>query len=709
MEPSISEIVRELHGDLARKYRIHKEAIERVWRSLDGPKRAKCLKDGAADGAVLQHSQDKSLGVACKLVPELNLRDIAEPGSDFALRHLKHRATEPLSQQYRLGVDGGLGDHAFIAKMMSERGLEFAHSFKDCYTLFLDEETYGNSIEMTSRREEVLTRLAPAMRAQLVVPQSMGELILQRQMCLLQCFNLLIQDILQEGSGADKQKIVPKKRATAQSKAQSRLTFAASQPKLTLVDVSNSAREQQAALQDFLDLIWTEPLVLSQSVAVWFLSQPEHVADERGRIIPAHTDKFISPALYEVVQNATRCVFIWDYINRLLQHLQSPDMDKAYRSIVLQELANACIFEFTRVQSVFKRYLQMGSGAKWFKRISNAKDNSGQPRVTIKGNINDLLRTDAQLHYALRLCQPETTPSKAVDWLKKLSDLHRTHPLEREKLLENEIDSLADLAVIVSFIEDLSTATSIPSLSRKHGQTFATELQAVDGRIAQLKPGIDLHDYAVPIDILLQDGMAERALTALDKYACDGLGTTMRSQYQHMIVTCMNLLSERHRKIKAQEAESRAERPLGFQQTTEQSSPLPQPQGPKEKTRGANAATDSGAAPASTMDMKGAPASPEIHVHPATAKVFGTIFSKSRARGSVDWSAFEIAMAALGFSVMPKYGSVYTFSPPSKMGATRSLIIHRPHGSAIEGHRLLYLARRLRRVYGWSGETFQEA
>jgi hypothetical protein len=72
----------------------------------------------------------------------------------------------------------------------------------------------------------------------------------------------------------------------------------------------------------------------------------------------------------------------------------------------------------------------------------------------------------------LRLCHPETNASKAIDWMKKLSDLHRAHPLEREKIVEREADSLCDLAVIIGFTLDFSEAVSMPSFSRKNKQYY---------------------------------------------------------------------------------------------------------------------------------------------------------------------------------------------------------------------------------------------
>ncbi|KAJ2978078.1 hypothetical protein NUW58_g7610 [Xylaria curta] len=98
-----------------------------------------------------------------------------------------------------------------------------------------------------------------------------------------------------------------------------------------------------------------------------------------------------------------------------------------------------------------------------------------------------------------------------------------------------------------------------------------------------------------------------------------------------------------------------------------------------------------------------------IRVKPATAEVFSTLFDKAEARGSVPWVNFEAALAELGFSVIPKFGSVFTFFPPDDMSIQKPITLHRPHKSRIEGHLLLIFARRLNRLYGWKQETFQIA
>lgn len=88
----------------------------------------------------------------------------------------------------------------------------------------------------------------------------------------------------------------------------------------------------------------------------------------------------------------------------------------------------------------------------------------------------------------------------------------------------------------------------------------------------------------------------------------------------------------------------------------------------KEKTRPSHSSVYEIAPPAEPAAEEEAeePAAPlpTIKVSPSTAQVFWTLFAKSESRGTVSWAAFLGAMADLGFSVMPKYGSVYTFLPP---------------------------------------------
>jgi hypothetical protein len=98
--------------------------------------------------------------------------------------------------------------------------------------------------------------------------------------------------------------------------------------------------------------------------------------------------------------------------------------------------------------------------------------------------------------------------------------------------------------------------------------------------------------------------------------------------------------------------------------------------------------------------------SPVFKVKPETFKVFSALFARSQSRGSISWTAFEAAMADLDFSITPKWGSVFTFYPPQDFSVQQSLTLHRPHNSHIEGFRLLFIAKRLKRTFGWVEKSF---
>ncbi|KAG6007995.1 hypothetical protein E4U21_005229 [Claviceps maximensis] len=729
-----SALVRELHGDLSRTYKAHSHEIERIWRSLDKSQRSECLKAGAVNGAVLRHSADGSLGHVCMIAPEMNLEDVTKPDSDFLLRHLKHRATTSLPQQYLVGVGGKKGDLEFICKMMERTGLCPAKEYSRCYTYFFRKEGYGDSIRVApEKEEEVLARLESSLQCQLIVPQSLGEVIIARQSVILQILNILIENILKAGRDNDKgQKNAAEKTANPASQALSRLfTSGSEQPKLTTSDMIANAHEQHLSLEDEIDLMLTEPLVLAHAVNVRFLTQPELVADEKGRKDAVQTDKHISPVFFETLQDKIKGASIWSYIYHLLQHLQNPALDKACRRVVQQELVNASHMEYARVQGNFKRFVQMKSGAKWFKRISNAQDQDGNARVSLKGtNIQALVGPDTQLYCVLRLCQAETSPVKAKEWFEILSLLHRNQPAKPANLEEAEVDGLADMAAIILFIHDITCAMSLPTVSRKQGQTLTRKLQELNMRLAQVKTGVDLREFAAPIDHLLEYGMAAGALKLVDEYSLDALGATMSVAYEKLISDCLAEVVEGYEQVKTQTEQSDMEpaRPCPSTKEVTGSSSSTQPRRKKgkkkkEKEDAVEAAVVDEAKDASEASVTATttttttttslgnerpPNPPMFPVTAAAAQVFGNIFQKSEMLGSVRWDAFEAAMASLDFSFEHEFGCVMKFLPPSTSEVKKPMVIHRSHTTRIEKHRLLLIAKRLGRIYGWRGDTFQE-
>lgn len=705
-----ASMIKELHGDLSRKYQIHGPRIEQIWRSFDRSQRAEALKVGAADGVVLKDPKDRSMGNVYKVMPEWNLRDITEPESDFLLDYLKHRASKSLFEQYCEGVNGSPGDHGFITNSMCIHNLRHVDPFKNCFSLFMDDDKYGQSFKVTDQAHirETMAALSPAVNARLCVPQSTGELILERQLYTLSALNILVEDILDIGSTSRSTNTRTKKPEEAARTALSKLSIAPKPKELSFPDLLSSALDQKSSLEDYLRLCYTEPVVLAHAVNIWHFTRPELVPDEKGRTMPLITDKYISTAVFEMINNAVIGAAIWGYLHRLLL-LVDEATDKVSRAIVLQEISNIVHLEYKRVQKTFKRYVQIGSGKKYFKRISGVYDN-GMARVVLKGDPEVLTRRDPQLSYMLRLCAAETDASRAVTWIKKIDDLHQSHPTERDNMEEHELESFSDLAVITSFVQSLSTLLPLPQINRKKGQIYVSRSKALAAELDTLKTQVDLANFAVPIDNLLEPGMAEGALAALDQFIMEKTGAKLGFLYLDLIEECVSMIQDYCQQQKAQigpKAKTELS-PPPFNETLSQEVRVQQRR-QKAKTRPAHSSIFDATPTTSPTQPEIGETQPIFRVKQATAEVFSTLFSRSESRGSISWAAFEAAMANLKFSVVPKFGSVFTFFPPEDMGVQKSLTVHRPHKSQIEGHVLLIFASRLSRVYGWGEQSFEVA
>jgi hypothetical protein len=702
--------VRDLHRDLVRKYKTHGSRVEQMWPHLGQEQREKILRAASHDGSILEHPLDTRLGNVCKLIPEWNLRDIVSPSSNSLLDILKHRATATLQEQYICGVNEGPGDHEHIVDMMQTRNLRLVDDskYENCYTFFFDEDSYGQSYKISSGKEdEVLGNMTSALEAKLVVPQAIGELILMRQNYLLQHLNIIIEDILDTASTTRAQTQRPKKPADVATAALAQLSFHSIPSKLDLSDLVDSTLDQKSSVADYVNLIFTEPSVLAHEVNFWFFTRPELVHDERGRSLPVHTDRYISGAVFDAVHGTLKAAAVWNYISQLLALLKDSS-DKQLRAMVLQELANICHVEYIRAQALLKRSVSAFSGGnKWFRRTSIVRKD-GIVRISMKHNPESLTVENPQLHYMLRLCQEETNWSAAAQWLQKLEDLHRAHPMEAEKMSEREFDSLGALAIIVTFIQSLSSVTQLPEVNNKTGHLFVPRYADIEDELRQLKTGADLSDFAIPINNLLEPGMAKGALTTLDQYFVETLGAKLSLLYQDLIddsVTDIHRSLEEH-KAKAGEAKRKRLAPIAPETPKSWIQQYKQ----KEKTRPAHSSIyeiTPQAAIFISSDEQLSTSQEKFEVKASTFAVFSSLLLRSSAaRGTVSWDAFAAAMADLGFSIIPKIGSVYTFVPPENMAVQRALTLHRPHQSRIEKLCLLIYSRRLKRVYGWDESTF---
>lgn len=225
---------------------------------------------------------------------------------------------------------------------------------------------------------------------------------------------------------------------------------------------------------------------------------------------------------------------------------------------------------------------------------------------------------------------------------------------------------------------------------------------------SDIKTGVDLGDFAIPIDNLLEPGMTRGALTKLDQHLLEKTGSKIGFIYQDLVddsVANIYGLIE-GQKAKAEKAKAEYQAPTG----SEAPKSLIQQRRQKEKTRPAHSSVYEIIPPAVVpidSDEQLPNLQDRFEVKASTFAVFSSLLSRSSAaRGTIGWDAFAAAITDLGFSVVPKVGSIYTFDPPTDMAVQRDLTLHRPHHPRIEGRRLLVYSRRLTRVYGWNDATF---
>jgi hypothetical protein len=295
--------------------------------------------------------------------------------------------------------------------------------------------------------------------------------------------------------------------------------------------------------------------------------------------------------------------------------------------------------------------------------------------------------------------------------MKKLDDHNTRHPDDFQRLTKDQVFALGDLAIIISFMHTLSTSLPIVSGSKKSGVLFVGRTSDLDTRLTQYKAKADFGDHLVPAGNLLEPGVARKALKALDEFILEQAGARLGMLYEDLLHHCLNDVEKKYSvaRVRLEKAEEQQQPhvPLPVLEERKPASVRVEEQTQKFKTRRADEATTNDIPATEHMPLEGGlEVAPRLDVKASTALVFSTMFAKAHARGSVPWAGFAGAMADVGFSVTPKGGSIFTFNPPESMGATRSVTLHRPHVSDIEGYLLLIYSKRLHKTYGWTEETF---
>lgn len=509
------------------------------------------FQNGATEQKASEQFLDASLGIAYNLVPEFDMQNISNK-PEFLLGHLKHRGTTSLFHQYCHGAHEKLGDRNAVIEMTRDSQDRHIDPLRFSLALFGD-MPYGHFVdfEPNSNINEKLAVFKPVMLAGFCVPRSIGEMILKRQLLIIQKLNILMFNILYLSSQSRQEIERPKRYEQAPSAALSKLTIQERPKKLALSDLISCAQDQKDTFEEFLSLLSADQDMLAHAMSIQFVSRPETVVDDKGGHLPAFSSNNINGAIFDSVHHTIKEATVWNYMCRLLNLLKDSTTDKMYRSFILQETSNICHLEYSRAQAQFTRHVQTGVGAKYFKRIANSYDSAGNAKTKMKIQPQELTRADPHLHYILRLCQPHTNSSKAVEWIKRLSNLYQSHPMEREALAGREVDSLEYLTVITAFIQDLSPVISMPAFSRKKAQTFVLRFQELDVELNKLRNEVNLKVIWEPKENLLDPGMASEVLTELDQFVVSKTGSKMGFLYQDLMEDCLADLEHQYQATKA--------------------------------------------------------------------------------------------------------------------------------------------------------------
>jgi hypothetical protein len=130
------------------------------------------------------------------------------------------------------------------------------------------------------------------------------------------------EDIFDTASTTRAQTKRPKKPADVATDALAKLSFHTPPKKPELAHLVDSSYEQKSSMEGYVNLLSTEPTVLAHEVNLWFFSRLELMADQQGRTLPLHTDKYISEAVFDAIHNVVKVAALWNYVSCLLDLLK---------------------------------------------------------------------------------------------------------------------------------------------------------------------------------------------------------------------------------------------------------------------------------------------------------------------------------------------------------------------------------------------------
>ncbi|EQB47936.1 hypothetical protein CGLO_12875 [Colletotrichum gloeosporioides Cg-14] len=689
--------VQEEHETLRKKWDMYEGRLQRHWDALDQDQRRECILKLNDGENIPRHPEDSAHGgVLSSLVPEWNLRDLTDPDED----RLLDNHGQPVN------------DKDFIERRMETHELRVNATFRDAYIMFIDSDQYGQAVQIPRSK---MNEIAWAFRMGNMLHKGIGEMILCRQLFLLQRLNDIANVILQE-AGVSK---IPRKRREVDQLDLAWLTRTilsirnspqlASTPVAPTADAAVDALEQgiqmlqvpgsrgapqaqpaakkveedplpdpkdlirdrKIAYEAYLDSLASQPAMFAREVVAWFSSRPELIADEKGRSLPLKADMHASSAVLDAAHSAIKAAAISSYADQLLSRPDDAGSDKLRKSIILD--------------------------SKLFKRVSNGVNAVGNPNIKLKGKPQDVQNSDPPLHILLRLCQPETTPQKAHSWIEQLSRLYLKTDFDKygATLPRDAFETMGLLSL--SAAVNLSLAQKGPVPSRKKAQSFVTRAQELEGELNRLKKDLG----PVLTKKALDDGLIDGALERLDAIVAEKVGARLAFLYEDLIQDSFAYLDKQYDHAKANGE-------------TNWTALAVEPQAPSEKLVESRKQRDrSRSSSRSQLDMissarEPVPASPTIEVeYEDMVETFRNLIRKSEPREAVGWPAFNLAIKELAFNLIRTADGLNHAFESSRFGC-KLLVVSPPYKGKFEGDSALVLGQRLNKAYGWTEDTFYE-
>ncbi|KAL6700450.1 hypothetical protein J3F84DRAFT_392563 [Trichoderma pleuroticola] len=615
---------------------------------------------------------------------------------------MKHRATVSLFEQCWAGLDGALGDGPFIIEKVDQNQL--IPKENPNFHITFAEDWYGDIVKFKKENEETQEKMKTLVKGGYCVSYGIGTLIITRQYTLLIDFRFFILEMLEKiprswWTKAQWERVKQERPAALDQitkKLKESMSTAGKAPeKMSIAQLLNVVQNRRDSLKDYLAILRDEPSVLVYNVNSWLLSRPELVTDDKGRHLPLETDKHTSCAIFEAVRGWIQKFAIWSYICDLLEMLDNEDTEPDYKRVVLQEISNVCHFEYSRAQAHFIRHVQTGLGARCFRRVTNAYNEAGDPRVVMKVKPEELPGRDSLLQCMVRLCQSRTHASQAVELIKKLDELYKSKPCAWKLLPGRQMDALDELLIIVSVIQEFSKALSLPPLSRKTGQTFLEGSRELNSGLNDIREKVDLQQFSVPITTLLGPGMATQALAKLDDSVIRNTGSKMDFFYHYNVQECLAYHRAQSRKTKdAPEEMKQNTYPVVMAFSIAMGVDLKKYEENRSPAQTSTPENEQAANKPNEEQLQ------QLYANLEAKKVLSTLFKNPKAGASITWAAFESTMVAMGFSVKQGQCGKYALIPPANMPTEATLPVARPLNSKIEGHLIPILARRLKKAYG---------